>query len=343
MLPLVKHVRQASCRAARLLSHSTHPVRELRTTVHSGEDFVHLLGGLRRIAESVKYLDLNDGDRIGHGVALGADPDDWSARASGLMIPRGERLFDLLWAWDAAMQSGSSILHASLPWIEHEVGRLSYEIFLEEGLSLTILANWVWGLHSQRHLLLAGFPTGRGTRAWEFYVRTSAQNSEEKLPFRLLRLWLCSREVFDRANELEPISVSREVGLVSELQSSLRAEIGRRGVVVEINPSSNLLIGNLGELTKHPLWRMCPPVGGTPGSWVRICIGSDDPITFATRLPEEYQLLWDAMVSGGLSGQDADSWLDRARHTGLASRFTVPRSDLDLRSYVGLERVPIIP
>ena len=68
---------EAGIRAAAALCHSVYPVRELRTTIHSGEDFVHLVGGLRRVSEAVHYLDLHDGDRIGHGVALGVDVESW--------------------------------------------------------------------------------------------------------------------------------------------------------------------------------------------------------------------------------------------------------------------------
>src|SRR5262249_38321567 len=125
-------------------------------------------------------------------------------------------------------------------------------------------------------------------------------------------------------------------------QKTVRTDLAHRGIVVEINPSSNLLIGNLGDLTKHPLWRICPP-GTQSGDRLRVCIGSDDPVTFATRLPEEYQLLWDAMVDGNISAYAADEWIEKARQTGTTSRFTVKRSTLPLRTHLGLNRIAIIP
>ena len=63
---------------------------------------------------------------------------------------------------------------------------------------------------------------------------------------------------------------------------------------------------------------------------MRVCIGSDDPITFATSLPEEYQLLADALTEAGVAAPAVDAWLDAAREAGLKSRFTVPRSGEDL-------------
>src|SRR5262249_30490724 len=161
--------------------------------------------------------------------------------------------------------------------------------------------------HSLSGLSSAGFPNGP--------VPTPTNG----IP-TLVLAWLRDAAVFERAQALEPVQVAQEVSLVAALQSSVRATLARRGVVVEINPTSNLLIRHLGALTSHPLWRLCPPHQGRPqADAIRVCIGSDDPITFATRLPEEYQLLSDAMVDGGLSIHEADEWLDRARATGIAA------------------------
>nr|WP_321399150.1 hypothetical protein [uncultured Desulfobacter sp.] len=40
-------------------------------TYHSGEDFAHLLSGVRTLFEAVEFLELQSGDRIGHATALG--------------------------------------------------------------------------------------------------------------------------------------------------------------------------------------------------------------------------------------------------------------------------------
>jgi hypothetical protein len=50
-------------------------------------------------------------------------------------------------------------------------------------------------------------------------------------------------------------------------------------------------------------------------------------LTFATNLPEEYQLLLDALMLAGCSEEQARHWLDRVRETGLENRFTVRRTE----------------
>jgi hypothetical protein len=328
LLPLVKHVRRAGRLAAQALRGSTHPVQPLRLTVHAGEDFVHLLGSIRRVGEAVDYLRLSEGDRIGHGVSLGVNVDEWAARSTGLAIPRGERLFDLIWAWRCAMRSTNDVLRAWLSWLGQEACRLARAIFGREHSAVTLDA-LATSLHSTNDLARAGFPSGPAPQPTD--------NVDQ-----LLLAWLRDRRVFERAQMLERIDVGREAALVSALQAHVRSLLTRAGIVVEINPSSNLLIGHLGDLTDHPLWRLCPPIesAGAPGH-VRVCIGSDDPITFATKLPDEYQLLADAMIEGGLSMPQVDTWLERARAVGMASRFTVPASGRRLTSPVCFRRLPL--
>lgn len=144
-----------------------------------------------------------------------------------------------------------------------------------------------------------------------------------------LRDYLTSRSVFDRGQVSEWVNPKEEGAMLTLLQDQLRREVNDRGITVEINPTSNLLIGNLGDIERHPLWRLRPPlhVDGQPS--VSVCIGSDDPVTFGTTLREEYQLIEDALVLAGLSNNTVNAWLDDARKVGLRDRFTLPLGTVD--------------
>ena len=122
-----------------------------------------------------------------------------------------------------------------------------------------------------------------------------------------------------------------EVDALDRVGTSLREKIGRQGLAVEINPTSNLLIGDLGDLGSHPLWRISPPHARSPAPRLAVTVGSDDPLVFNSSLPMEYQLLYDALVLAGLTDSDALEWLDSVRRAGLERRFTtrhVPARDL---------------
>ncbi len=113
---------------------------------------------------------------------------------------------------------------------------------------------------------------------------------------------------------------------VIELQRLVRERYSSRGIAIEVNPVSNLLVGNLTDLLSHPLWRLAPGLNDSEKATLRITVGSDDPFPFATNLPEEYQFLYDSLVLAGKSHADARSWLQQIQRASLESRFTVPQS-----------------
>lgn len=68
-------------------------------TYHAGEDFFHILSGLRTIYEAIEFLKLKKNDRIGHASAAGVNPYNWSRCIHGVVpIKLGEYLDDLLFA-----------------------------------------------------------------------------------------------------------------------------------------------------------------------------------------------------------------------------------------------------
>jgi hypothetical protein len=198
-------------------------------------------------------------------------------------------------------------------FLQHEIARLSDKVFGEPWTPYDLLL-LQQDLGNPRLLYDAGFPDG-------------PLPPRERISTRVLRLcrYLTDPLVFHRGRELIWIDPSEEGEPVAALQAALRRKLGARGLVVEVNPTSNLLIGDLGDLTSHPLWRLHPPRGNGDAPPVSICIGSDDPLVFGSNLRQEYQFLSDALTLAGLSDEEARQWLDRVRACGLENRFTIPR------------------
>src|SRR5262249_29600804 len=97
LVPLYRYVRQEAAYASILSGlepGAGEPVPTVRTTAHVGEDFRHLMEGLRRVFETVRYLLAGTGSRIGHATALGFDPRTWAESVGGLLMPKEERLWD---------------------------------------------------------------------------------------------------------------------------------------------------------------------------------------------------------------------------------------------------------
>jgi hypothetical protein len=153
----------------------------------------------------------------------------------------------------------------------------------------------------------------------------------------MLEKYLTDPALFRRGREIEWVDTAQEAEALTELQQCLRARVSKLGLVVEINPTSNLLVANLGGLESHPLWRLNSPFQRDDHARIAVCIGSDDPITFSTHLRREYMLIHDTLVANGLSCDEAGEWLEHVRKTGLRARFTLPVSETRLRK--GLREV----
>jgi hypothetical protein len=71
-------------------------------SIHAGEDYAHPLSGMRHIDETVLFCKMDDGDRIGHALALGIDPGLWCERQGDMLLCASEHLDNLVWAWSYA-------------------------------------------------------------------------------------------------------------------------------------------------------------------------------------------------------------------------------------------------
>jgi hypothetical protein len=308
-----RRVVEAGQAASRRLGDGTPPIRR---TVHIGEDFVHPLSGLRTVSETVRFFELRDGDRLGHALALGVDMRDWAERAGRVALRREERLFDLAWEWLRCSQRRAPGPDR-LPYVQREIRRLSAAV-LGDPHAPDVIVDLVADLHTPARLRAVGFPDG---------VREPEHRATARRD-RLLFRYLTSSAVFRDGQATEWVSVRDEGPILAALQAGVRREVGRRGVVVEVNPSSNLLIGEFGDLRRHPFWRLAGPPGAAAdpdAPPLTVCLGSDDPILFATDIRQEYQLVFDALVSAGNSTEETCRWVERLRASGMAARFTLAR------------------
>jgi hypothetical protein len=293
----------------------------LRATAHAGEDFVHLITGLRQIDEAITCLELAEGDRLGHAVALGIDPDDWALRAGQVPMRLEDRVLDLAWESGWYGRHAAESPQGRLAFLHREVPALG-EQWLGRTTSLFDLEHLQQSLATASALSSVGFPD----RPW--LPNRPASRTHDYLHF-----YLTDRGVFDRGHDLVWVNAAAEAQATEILQHMLRTKVGRLGLTIEVNPTSNLLIGDLADLERHPLWRLRSPVRQSQqetGERLAICVGSDDPTVFCSDLPGEYQLLHDALVLAGTGDADATLWLREVRETSLNCRFTYP-ADRHLR------------
>ena len=329
MAPLVLWVLNAGRQAAIQLGRRGESIAPLRRSIHAGEDFIHLLTGLRGLDEAITYLQLEEGDRLGHALALGVNPSVWCGRVGRVLQRREERLIDLVWEWRCYAgysEYGVGAASERLAYVRTEISRLAQAIF-NGPHSPEDLLGFVDLLHDARELRALGFPDKGSAQPHDRLQAARCDDEPQRGARRLLTKYLRSEEVWRRGRVPEIIdlhALGHEQAALSQLQDGLRRKVGKLCLTIEVNPSSNLLVGDLGNFVGHPLWRLKPVVQRDDLSPLSVCIGSDDPLTFATTLRHEYQLLFDTLILMGHSHEVASGWIDAAREAGMQSRFTIP-------------------
>lgn len=107
-------------------------------TYHVGEDFYHLISGVRNVCEAVDLLDLRRGDRLGHATAVGVNPALWLRTMPDHVMPtRGEWLQDLVFLWH--LLSGVPDMQELLQKLDFDIREHGYAVFRRSHLSPYIL------------------------------------------------------------------------------------------------------------------------------------------------------------------------------------------------------------
>jgi len=78
------------------------PMLRPHFSVHAGEDYAHVLSGMRHTDETVRFCGMTSGDRLGHALAIGIPPQQWFDRHGEALLDVDEHLDNLVWAWSIA-------------------------------------------------------------------------------------------------------------------------------------------------------------------------------------------------------------------------------------------------
>lgn len=318
LVQVFERVRRAGYEAAARLAKQRPRwrVQPLRTTLHLGEDFRRLADALRRIHECVEFGLLRVGDRIGHGLALGWNVREWARASPVVLQSQDDRLDDLV--WEMARYRAKDVVADSqrVTFVMAEIERLSTEVYNEQKQVSTLI--------EARKLRFDGAAQRRAG-----YPSESPRRRADKPEETLLHRYLTDLGTYQRGAELIEVHIDDdEVAFLERIQLWLRQQLALLGITIESNPSSNLLIGDFPDLREHPTFRLSPLPGSTAPLEGRlpVSINTDDPITFATCLADEYAHMYFALIGQGVPTRDALAWLDQAREAGWRSRFTLPAS-----------------
>ncbi len=366
--------------------------RRLGMTYHVGEDFRHLLSGLRAIDEVMRFLAPRPGDRLGHGTALALSPRDWLDHSGyQAVMPRLEWLDTLVWVHHF-LGPGDDVVGEL--GIEDTIQRLSWQIYSESlaqvydplGLGpsgvgdargagrsrrphreerLRGILDWdwspltLWDAWTLRQLdpysvsipeLLRGKLALRAkrpryteaTRRWhQIQERVRAElcpSIGSRNAFLLLALYWMDPTVRRQGDAIEVVDMQpnrkawREV--CTRVEDRLRTRVHEHELVVEVNPSSNRIIGPMARYRQHHVFRLTLDKDFRLQREVRVSVNTDNPAVCNTTLAHEYYLLGELLMADGVPEAEVAEWLEWLRQNGedynFVRRFEAPEDSPDM-------------
>lgn len=266
--------------------------KDIQITFHAGEDFVHLLSGLRMMVEAVDFLDMEQGDRIGHGTAAGIEPLLWMSRiGKTVKIKKGEWLDDLIVAYSLIVSNDNKYadLIQLLPKLHNQIEDLHKEIYGTFNSIKEMTDAWSFRkydgdmLREFTHIDKFDFEE-REQMKKIFKGNISATDLYHKYHF--------DTKVKENYNKLCDVDI--EKGLFTaenlyHLQKLVLNKIAKKGVALEVLLTSNTAISFYRESTEHHLEKWLDDDIDDNGMLTPpIVVGSDDPGIFMTNIYIEY-------------------------------------------------------
>lgn len=330
----------------------------LGATYHAGEDFIDIIDGLRAIDEVVKFIKFGYGDRIGHALALGIDVREWAdCKERTIVINKQDYLDNVVWLMCKMRKFNVNDRNLEY-WLEKEFYRTFDEIYMQgvnhakgmeselRGINTTEYY-WSWKLRGDNPEL---YKSGEYKDIVKLsYWDSCSKNSNKRKDgetFRknkkvsyLYHLYHYNSTVKSNGTKMKEYKISEDmINAVTRVQKGMMNYVKDKGIAIETNPSSNVLIGTFKKYNKHPLinfynldltmdqdeLRECPQMF--------VSINTDDQGVFDTYLENEYALM--ALALEKEKNTDGTSkynqamiyrWIDNIRQMGLEQSFRKPR------------------
>lgn len=300
-------------------------------TYHAGEDFRHILSGIRAVVEAVTFLRMKSGDRIGHGTALGIEPELWSERINGVcFLSQGEWLDDLIFIWNfIRCNERLSDLTGSLPRIESAIAELCVSVYGRYFHPSILYKTWTLREYDPGCL----FGRRNKREALELYDIDDIHHYEQLLRDKDIQeimmkyhapidgsVFSINRKAYDRMIE---VKVGRLIPCIKlrAVQDAILDEISKKGVVIEALPTSNLRISYYRAISEYHIGRWIN-LEGQCTALPAIVIGSDDPGIFMTNIYNEYARVYNYLCDRSVSSVERLDCMKKIRESSEIYKFS---------------------
>lgn len=262
-------------------------------TYHAGEDFFHIISGLRAIYEAVEFNGLSCGDRIGHATATGVSPALWIQNiGEAMFISQGEYLDNLLFSYHLIIEQDIESLKGSIPFIANRIQELNHQIY-NKSYSLQTMED-AWLMRRFCPILLFSsskddaklLPVFDNDEWCDIANKVTDKEKDERI--ELIKKYHC-KNFRDEYNKIIEINVRQyfDTPDLEILQLEILKFLHKKEIVIETLPTSNVRIGYHHNFDTYHLWNWM--------KWEKkgfsippIVVGTDDTGIFATNIYNEY-------------------------------------------------------
>lgn len=327
------------------------PMR-ISKTFHAGEDFFDIADGLRAIDEAINLLKLGSNSRIGHALALGVYPEDhYRLKNYEIITTKQNRLDDLVWVLFRSKEFGVRIESNLESQLQNEAYQLFREIYGDavdnEGWNCRLIDYY-------RSMKLRGDdPTLYKFQDKQQIQHKKTFNTPDEFNYYLLddnddllkeyreETTIRGLYFYYHYGINEGICGQKTITchisqsymqLMQQIQDAMQQYVERKKIIIECNPSSNVLIGTFKHYARHPVFRFnnrkLRANKQNTQAQLHVCINTDDLGIFDTSLEFEYALLSQALLDQTnenmqplYGSREVMEYLDDLRKMGLSAAF----------------------
>lgn len=297
-------------------------------TYHVGEDFRHILSGLRHIDEVVEHFSYKHGDRLGHAIALGISIEDWVNENEVVAMPLSEKMDNLLWVWGMYMKNRLDFT-VDCSFLEKEILDMARKIYGNNIMGITV--DVLYRVYCQKFLLhyqqnvfakIKERVIGKGEGSYKYFCKYNKENTsvawdEEKI----LCTYFCPLYK-ERMEQTVWVKVDKkDIKLFQQLQLMVRYNIEHKGIIAEVNPTSNVAISPIKGILSHYLTGLNNCEEGDRKRNVIVMVNSDDPGIMATDVENELSYMYHKLLNDGVPVEKAVQWMDKIRSNGMDFSF----------------------
>ena len=328
--------------AFRYLRHHTiehpeiHRPHNLGITYHVGEDFMDVVDGLRAVTEAVKFLQLRNGDRVGHGLVLGVDVDEYYEARNYTIVMSLQMIIDnMAWLYHFVreLKEYGHILGEIRETFENCYRRV-YCNSLVPSIDIYYGSMLLRGDAPECYKVDGKVVNPGGDFAEWLSKSLNSEESCNKARKQKEARKLYYQYHYDLDGKhngaiYEEWRVTKDViGAIKVIQRQLLDEVEGMGLAIECNPTSNRRIGEFDRYDEHPILKFNNEgLNLYPKRAISVSINTDDKGVFATSIEREYALIAHAVIrqfnmnGNGFNNHDVYKWLNGIRHNSIVQRF----------------------